>query len=76
METRRDITLLVEEIPCSGCATDIENILLDLAGVITATVSIRENTVKIIYDPGKIEKKQVIDRVKRLGLKISPRDRT
>jgi len=72
METIHDITLLVEGIPCSGCAMDVENILLGMDGIVEAAVSITTNTVKILYDPSEIEKKEIIDRVRKLGLKTSP----
>jgi copper chaperone CopZ len=74
METIHHITLLVEEIPCSGCAMDIEFILLGMDGIVDAAASMRKNTVKILYDPSEIEKKQIINKVRRLGLKTSQID--
>jgi copper chaperone CopZ len=50
-----EIKFLIEDITCTGCAMDMENILLDLNGVEEAS--------------GEIEEKSIIKKVKNLGFK-------
>lgn len=69
MKRINHITLMVEGIPCSGCAMDVETILLGMDGIDDVDFSISTNTIKILYDTGKIKVNHIINRVKKLGLK-------
>lgn len=69
-----DITLAIAGIQCSGCAMDVENILLDMDGIADVKVSITKNTIKIHYDPNEIEIKHIVERIRKLGLKTRPLD--
>jgi Cu+-exporting ATPase len=64
-----EITFQVEGIVCSGCAMDMENIMLDMDGVKDATVNFRDGIFTIIYDPDEIETETIIKKVKNLGFK-------
>ena len=64
-----DIKFLVEGIVCTGCAMDMENILLDLNGVEEASLNYADGEFTIQYDPGEIEVKSIIKKVKNLGFK-------
>ena len=52
-----EITFLVEGIVCTGCAMDMENIMLEMDGVEEATVNFKDGIFSITYDPGEIEVK-------------------
>ena len=64
-----EIKFLVEGITCTGCAMDMENIMLDMDGVEEATVNYSDGVFVIQYDPGEIEEKNIIKKVKTLGFK-------
>ena len=64
-----EIKFLVEGIVCTGCAMDMENILLDMDGVEEASVNFQEGIFSIEYDPEMIDVKNIIKKVKKLGFK-------
>jgi len=64
-----EIKFLIEDITCTGCAMDMENILLDLNGVEEASLNYAAGEFTIQYDPGEIEDKSIIKKVKNLGFK-------
>lgn len=64
-----EIKFLVEGIVCTGCAMDMENILLDMEGVEQASVNFQDGIFAITYDPGEIEVKTIIKKVENLGFK-------
>lgn len=64
-----EIKFLVEGIVCTGCAMDMENIMLAMDGVEEASVNFSAGVFSITYDPGEIEAKTVIKKVENLGFK-------
>ena len=64
-----EIKFHVEGIVCTGCAMDMENIMLEMDGVEEATVNYQDGIFSITYDPGEIEAKTITKKVKNLGLK-------
>jgi copper chaperone CopZ len=63
------IKFYIEDITCTGCAMDMENIVLDLNGVEEASLNYADGEFIIQYDPGAIEEKTIIKKVKNLGFK-------
>ena len=64
-----EIKFHVEGIVCTGCAMDMENILLGMNGVEEASVNYQDGTFAITYDPDEIEAKTIAKKVKNLGFK-------
>jgi len=64
-----EIRFLVEGIVCTGCAMDMENIMLDMDGVEDASVNFKDGVFSITYDPGEVEAEDIIKKVKKLGFK-------
>jgi len=64
-----EIEFLIEGIVCTGCAMDMENIMLDMEGIDEASVNFKDGVFSITYDPGEIEVKTIIKKVKNLGFK-------
>lgn len=64
-----EIKFLVEGIVCTGCAMDMENIMLDMDGVEEASVNFSDGVFSITYDPGEVEVNTIIKKVKNLGFK-------
>ena len=63
------VKFLIEDITCTGCAMDMENIVLDLNGVEEASLNYADGEFIIQYDPEAIEEKNIINKVKNLGFK-------
>ena len=64
-----EIEFLIEDITCTGCAMDMENILLGINGVEEASLNYADGKFTILYDPGEVEAKNIIKKVKNLGFK-------
>ena len=64
-----EIKFLIEGITCTGCAMDMENIMLDIDGVEEASVNYAEGVFIIQYNPVEIEAENIIKKVKTLGFK-------
>ena len=64
-----EIEFLVEGIVCTGCAMDMENIMLDMDGVEDASVSFKDGVFSITYVPAEIAVETIIKKVKNLGFK-------
>ena len=63
------IRFLVENIVCTGCAEDMENILFAMDGVDEATIDYGSGVFSIHYDPEKIEAESITKKVQNLGFK-------
>ncbi len=63
------MNLKVDGITCSGCAVDIESVLKNTDGISGAEASYATGAIHIDYHPEEIDEKQVLDLIKRLGLK-------
>lgn len=69
-ENTKELIFKAEDITCSSCATDMENILQETEGIIDATVDFAEETVLVRYNPQKLGRKEVFFAVRKLGYKI------
>jgi copper chaperone CopZ len=65
----QEIVFLVEGIVCTGCAMDMENIMLDMDGVEEASVNFADGVFSITYNPDEVEVDTIIKKVKNLGFK-------
>lgn len=64
-----EISFLVEGIVCTGCAMDMENILLGMDGVEEASIHYATGVFSIQYDQDEIAAKTIIKKVENLGYK-------
>jgi copper chaperone CopZ len=63
------IRFFVENITCTGCAEDMENILFAMDGVDAATMDYGSGVFSIQYDPEIITAITIIKKVQNLGFK-------
>ena len=63
----KKITLKVDDIVCTGCAEDMETILLDQDEILEANVKFADDIIDIKYDSEIIERPAVIHAAKRLA---------
>ena len=66
----KEMNLKADGIVCTGCAGDMETILLDREGIVDATVSFIDDVIQVIYDPDIIDRKHVYMAVRRLGFPV------
>jgi copper chaperone CopZ len=65
----KTMNLRAEGIMCTGCAQDLETVLRETRGVQDASVSYKEETVRVLYDPGIIKGKEIFLMVARMGFR-------
>lgn len=56
----KHIKLKVDDIVCTGCAEDMETVLLNHDGILEADVSFATDTIEIEYETDEIERDKVI----------------
>ncbi len=61
----------VEGIECTGCALDIETIMMQMEGIMHVRVSAQEETVTIEYNANEIAEKEILSAIRKLGLKVT-----
>ncbi|UCH44382.1 MAG: heavy-metal-associated domain-containing protein [Nitrospiraceae bacterium] len=66
----KEMRLKAEGIVCTGCAEDMENILLDKEGIEEATVSFIDDFIEVKYDADVIDRKNVFLAVRKLGFPV------
>ncbi len=62
-----ETTFRIEGITCTGCVTDMENILLDTDGINDASIDYAKGLITISYNPDEIDEKKLINKVEKLG---------
>lgn len=72
MSAVKSLNLQAEGIMCAGCAEDLEKVLRETTGVHDVSVSYREETVKVLYDPEVIDGKKIFLMVARMGFRPKP----
>ena len=70
-DNSKEIIFLVEGIICTGCATDMENVMLNIDGIEEASVNYADGTFTIRYDTDEIDAQNVFERVIKLGFKTT-----
>ena len=71
-EDIKDLKFKAEDITCSGCAMDMENILKEKEGIIDAKVDFSDGIISVRHDPDIIDGKSVYIAVRKLGFRIEP----
>ncbi len=64
-----EIKFLVEGIVCTGCAMDMETVMLDMDGVEDASVNYKDGVFSITFEPAEIAVETIIKKVEKLGFK-------
>ena len=68
-ENIQEIIFEVEGIICTGCAMDMETVILNTDGIEEASVNYADGTFTIKYDTDEIDAQDVFEKVKKLGFK-------
>ncbi|GBD96483.1 MAG TPA: heavy-metal-associated domain-containing protein [Nitrospirae bacterium] len=67
----KEMKLKAEGISCSGCVEDMEKILRDTEGILSASVNYAEGLITIRYDAEIIDRKQVFLTARKLVAKLN-----
>lgn len=67
----KEMRLKADGIVCTGCAEDMENILLDKDGIVEALVSFIDDYIQVKYDADIIDRKNVFIAVRKLGFPVT-----
>jgi copper chaperone CopZ len=59
----------MEGIVCSGCAMDMETVLLDTDGILAAEANYAIGRITVDYDPDEISRDSVIAKVRGFNFK-------
>jgi len=65
----KELKLQAEGITCTGCAVDMQNVLLGKDGILDVSVSFKDGIINIRYDPDIIDEREVFYTVRKLGFK-------
>lgn len=66
---RNRLTLKAVGIVCSGCAMDMENVLMTRDGIMNVEVNFSDGIVQVLYDAAELTEKKVHELVEELGFK-------
>lgn len=69
----RNVTLKVEGMHCSGCASTIQSLLQGNDGIKKASASFDAGEARVLYDPALISEDQVAALVERAGFRVTER---
>ncbi|MFQ5584663.1 MAG: heavy-metal-associated domain-containing protein [Calditrichia bacterium] len=65
------VSYSVEGMSCSGCSINIEGTMSKVDGVIRCNVDLRKGKANIEYDPTKVNKKQIEEKMKSTGFAVA-----
>ncbi len=69
-ENEREMRFQAEDLTCSSCAGDMENILQETEGILDASVNFADETVYVRYNSTILDRKQVFSAVRKLGYSV------
>ncbi|MGH8273590.1 MAG: heavy-metal-associated domain-containing protein [Gammaproteobacteria bacterium] len=67
MET---VTFTIKGMHCQGCAQIIESVLARLEGVQTCSVSYRNGSAQVLFDPVRVRRESLARAVEKAGYRI------
>lgn len=70
----KKINLQAEGITCTGCATDMENILRNTDGILNALVDYSTGIINVEFNPDEIRTDDIVSIAKKLGIRTKAID--
>lgn len=68
----RSCTLIVDDMRCAACGWLIEKSLQNMPGVVQAGVNVSSGRLRVQWQPGHIELRDILLRVRKLGYRVLP----
>lgn len=69
----KSVTLKVEGMHCSGCASTIQALLQRNEGVKKVSASFEAGEARVLYDPALVSEEQLAGVVERAGYRVTER---
>lgn len=70
----KTLVMTIEGMHCEGCSETIKALLNMETGVQAATVSFKDGTARILFDPASVREERLIASVERAGYKAVRQD--
>lgn len=70
------VTLKVEGMHCTGCASTIQTLLQRNEGVKKASASFEAGEARVLYDPAAVSEDQLTGVVEKAGYRVTERKAT
>jgi copper chaperone CopZ len=67
----KTLVITIEGMHCDGCAETIKGLLAVEAGVKASTVSFKEGSARVLYDPAVVDEKKLVATIERGGYKVA-----
>ena len=67
----KTVFLLIEGMHCDGCAATIKALLDIEAGVKASSVSFKDGSARVLFDPAAIDEAKLVAAVEKGGYKVS-----
>jgi copper chaperone CopZ len=69
---KKQVTLKISGLHCSGCAGSVEKALKNVPGVSAASVNLEAARASVEYESDKTSEKDLVQAVKSAGFGVSP----
>jgi copper chaperone CopZ len=67
----KTLVVTIEGMHCDGCAETIKALLEVEAGVKASTVSFKEGSARVLYDPAVVDEKKLVAAIEKGGYKVA-----
>ena len=67
----KSLVVTIEGMHCDGCAETIRGLLAVEAGVKASSVSFKDGSARVLYDPAAIDEAKLVAAVEKGGYKVS-----
>ena len=67
----KTLVVTIEGMHCDGCAETIKALLEVEAGVKASTVSFKEGSARVLYDPAVIDERKLVAAIEKGGYKVA-----
>lgn len=67
----KTVSMQIEGMHCDGCAETIKGLLAVEDGVKASTVSFKEGSARVLYDPAAVDEGRLIAAIERGGYKVT-----
>lgn len=68
----KTLVVTIEAMQCEGCAETIKGLLAVEAGVKASTVSFKDGSARVLYDPAQTDENRLIAAIEKGGYKAAP----
>jgi copper chaperone len=66
-----EMVLQVTGMTCGGCENAVNRVLSMVDGVASATASHKDNEVRVVYDPAKVDRSKIARAIETAGYHVA-----